>query len=146
MSMGIVGRGQLLLVRTMAHPYGLSTIGLSTSADIRARSRLAVKRRFGYDARSHVWCEIEMYFRRFQRYSFRHAPSKRSISQARAAPPRVLFAARRRMPTYRRQHHCPLLARATLPKTTAEFSPELTCKVEHRMISGWLLAHATRIL
>lgn len=112
----------------------LSAIGLSTSADIRSRSHLAVKRRLGHATRSHVRCRV-VYFR-FPRYSFRPAPSERPISQARAAPPRVLVAVRRRMPTGR-QCHRPLLARrAALPKTTAELPPELTCKVEHRMISG----------
>jgi len=78
-----------------------------------------------------------MYFR-FPRYSLRHA-SKWSILQAHTIPSRVLVATQRRIPTYRRQRHCPFLARRTaLPKTTTELPPELTCKVEHRMISECL--------
>lgn len=127
----MVGRGIEILsyLLRLTLMFTLSAISLSTSGDIRVRSRPAVKRRLGHDTRSHVRREVEVYFRRFPRYSFDRVPSKRPISQARMAPSRVLVAARRRMPTDRRQRHRPLVARrAALPKTTAELPPKLTCK------------------
>lgn len=127
------------IVCTTAHPYyGLSAISLM-SVDIWVRSHPAIKRRLGYDIRLRVRCEVEMYFCRIPRYSFRHA-SKLLISQAHTVPSCVLVATQWRIPTYRRQRHRPFLARRTaLSKTTAELPLELTCKVQHRMIFGWLL-------
>lgn len=123
------------IVHTTAHPLWLNLNAIGLSVDIRACSRLAVKRRLGHNTRSHIRPRVvEMYFRRFPRYPFRRAPSKRPISQTRMVSPCALFAARRRMPTDRRR--LLLARRAALPKTTAELPPELTCKAERMISSG----------
>lgn len=94
------------------------------------RSHSDVECRLGHNAR--LYRCVKMYFRRF-RYSFCHM-SRWSISQARMTSPRVFVAARQQMPMGRRQRNHPFARRAAFLKTTTELLPELTCKVEHRII------------
>lgn len=97
---------------------------------MRIRSYSDVECRLGHDACSYR-C-VKVYFCRF-RYSFRRM-SKRLISQARMASPRVFISVRQQMPMGRRLRNHLFARRAALLKTTTELLPELTCKVEHRII------------